>query len=192
MTEPSEAAAGGPAPEGTEIDVPAVMRFMKDWFGRKWGMSVQDREDLVAEATASVWISTRTTRPDRLEAFLNTIAYRTFVDWCRRKQTRQKLFVTEAPMADPPAPPVLDPDVGDAFERRLFTMTSWFEQNQPACRPIAVEHVGRGRTLKDLAEEWNLSHDQLRQRWQRCRERFRKAVDAHRAAHDGDEPEGAL
>ena len=138
----------------------------------------EEIEDLVQEALVRLLRARGRGAIGNLDAFLHTLARRTWIDFIRRKRRWKLLMeaggvdVTRLPAPDRAAPWLL----GDIQERIETVVLLHFEREGHAeCGSLARTFFAE-RSWNAVAEERNLSGAAVRKRWSRCLDALRNAV----------------
>ena len=137
------------------------------------GRFADELEDVASDAWIRVDRAVRKEGARNEDALMTRIAWRTWVDFCRRKASQARALGKSVPLDDVELGavqqiPGIDPE---ALALWRFSICEWFECHQPKCLEPARQILS-GRTWVQAAAELGERANSLAKRWQRCRELF--------------------
>ncbi len=137
-------------------------------------------DDLTQEALLRAFQASRTTQIENLDAFLNTISHRVWVDHVRRRASWKRHF---DPLLDgdehgaAAAPVAPESEFGTPVARTRFLVIEFFRSRKSTCLPLVSEYFLE-LDWSQVAERLGRSHAAIRQQWKRCVDALRQAVAA--------------
>lgn len=145
------------------------------------GRFVDEQDDIVSDAWIRLDRALRRDEARNEEALMARIAWRTWVDFCRRRATLCRALGQAVPL-EAVELQELEQDSGidpSALALWRFSIMEWFRANQPNCEEVA-RHVFDKRGWAEVAESLGERPNSLAKRWQRCREAFVSLARADR------------
>jgi DNA-directed RNA polymerase specialized sigma24 family protein len=166
-------------PQTLDINWDVMRTRMKSAFSGR--VRFEDRslvDDLTQEGLVRILRASRTMQIENLDAFLNTIVQRVWIDHVRRRASWRRIFDpleegTERGAAAPPS--TAECETGTPVSRTRFLVMEFFRTRKSACLPLASEYF-RELDWNQVAEQLGRSHAAVRQQWKRCVDALRMAV----------------
>jgi DNA-directed RNA polymerase specialized sigma24 family protein len=166
-------------PQTVDINWDVTRTQMRQAFSGR--VRFEDRslvDDLTQEGLVRILRASRTTKIENLDAFLNTIVQRVWIDHVRRRASWRRIFDpleegTERGAAAPPT--TVEPESGTPIARTRFLVLEFFRTRKSACLPLAAEYF-RELDWNHVAGHLGRSHAAVRQQWKRCVDALRTAV----------------
>lgn len=166
-------------PQTLDIDWDTTRTRMKLAFSGH--VHFEDRslvDDLTQEGLVRILRASRTTQIENLDAFLNTVVRRVWIDHVRRRASWRRIFdpLEDGTERDAAAPPTAaEPESGTPVSRTRFLVMEFFRTRKSACLPLASEYFHE-LDWNQVAERLGRSHAAIRQQWKRCVDALRTAV----------------
>lgn len=138
-------------------------------------------DDVASEAWIRLDRALRREEARDIGALMSRIAWRSWVDFYRRRMAEARALGAPIP-ADDVDLHAAEPDAGvdlDALAAWRFSVCEWFAKHHPACLEPARQ-MFEGRSWVEAGEALRERPNSLAKRWQRCRERFVSTVRADR------------
>lgn len=171
--------SSGPRRE-PELDWATVQASLRRQLARRAGTG--DREyldDLVQEASIRLLRAVRRGPVNHVEGLAVTIAYRTWIDFIRRRMRCRKLFSAGAKTEATVGPEAFV--WGDPAERLRFVVLELFDrEGSTGCLELARAYFAE-KDWKSVAASLDRSHDAIRKAWSRCVDTVRRMVKEDRA-----------
>ncbi len=140
---------------------------------RGYRMTATDRQDVEQEVMTQIWQAANRAGFDagnRFWGFVEVVTARRCIDWLRKKRFEQ---TEESDIAD------LRPGPQESTLRReehRLAQTALAQLRKP-CRDLIDQHVGEGKSYRQLAELLGKSEGALRVQMFRCIQEARKILD---------------
>ena len=144
----------------------------------------EDAEECVNDTWLTAWNRIPPTRPERLKAFFGRITRDLSIDRWRHDRAQKRYDGAELLLSEledcVPSPQ----NVEETAELRELTaaIDRWLGGLEPDERAAFVRRYWYGEPVKDLAEHFAASHNQMAQRLRRLRLRLREALEAEGVA----------
>jgi DNA-directed RNA polymerase specialized sigma24 family protein len=164
----------GPAVVVAGRDVQEELRFLRTrMVALARGRFPDDLDDIASEAWIRLNRAVQREEPRNAEALMTRIAWRSWVDFCRRKAAQARALGAPIPAEDVATLAAtesseIDPQL---LETWRFSVCEWFARHRPGCLETA-RHVLAGRTWNQASDVAHERPNTLAKRWQRCREQF--------------------
>ncbi len=163
-----------PAKAESARDFERELRFLRDRIRvLARGRFPAGQEDVAADAWIRLDRALRRETARNVEALMTSIAWRAWVDFCRRQKSEQLALGVRATIEDldieaAEQDPGVDPE---ALATWRFSVFEWFAQHQPRCLE-PTRQLFAGRNWVDAAADLGERPNSLAKRWQRCKELF--------------------
>lgn len=155
-------------------DFQQEIRFLRDRMtALARGRYPDELDDIAHEAWIRLHRALQRESAQNLEALMTRIAWRSWVDFCRKRATERRVLGTPVAVEETSVGEVSDAPTLDleALESWRFAVCEWFAEHRPPCLAI-VGHVFAGRSWNEASRELGERPNTLAKRWQRCREQF--------------------
>jgi DNA-directed RNA polymerase specialized sigma24 family protein len=142
-----------------------------------------DQEDIAADAWIRFDRAVRREGARNEEALMTSIAWRTWVDFCRKEASARRALGERVPVEDEPiGAPEVEPGVDpERLAIWRFAVCQWFAQHQPRCVEAARQFFSE-RDWVEIAGKTGERPNSLAKRWQRCKDLFVDMVRADRGS----------
>jgi DNA-directed RNA polymerase specialized sigma24 family protein len=172
----------GPAHAQAVRDVQRELEFLKLRIrALARGRFPDEHDDVASDAWIRLDRTLRREGARNEEALMTHIAWRAWVDFCRKKSSESRALGAPVPLDDVEVEAVSQGHGVDPEELAMwrFAVCEWFAQHQPPCLETA-RHYLEGRSWVEAAAVLRERPNSLAKRWQRCREQFLEMVRADR------------
>jgi RNA polymerase sigma factor (sigma-70 family) len=132
-------------------------------------------EDAAAEAFVGFVRAMRRGKVDHPEAMASTIAYNVAVTVLRGETSPFRPRTTSVDEMDRLPHPGMDPDREQRLRRMRFVLTEFWTLH-PDCEQVLLLPESEGLSGAAIAERLGLTHDNVRKKQERCREKLRAAL----------------
>ena len=169
--EPSDATASA-------RDVLKELEFLRHRIGAlARGRYPDEQEDVASDAWIRLDRALRREGARNEEAMMTSIAWRAWIDFCRKKMTACGALGHPVPLDEVEVKAAtvehgVDPE---ALATWRFAVLEWFARHQPRCMEPAHQQFA-GRSWTEAAEELREQPNSLAKRWQRCKDAFVSAI----------------
>jgi len=171
-----------PASPGTSRDVQRELDFLRQRIrALARGRFPDEQEDVASDAWIRLDRAVRREAARNEEAMMTSIAWRAWVDFCRKKLSEKRSLGTPVPLDELEIEAATD-EHGvdpDALAMWRFSVSEWFARHQPRCLEPARE-LFAGRSWVEAAARLGERPNSLAKRWQRCKEAFLEVVRTDR------------
>jgi len=147
------------------------------------GRFPDEQQDVAADAWIRLNRALRREAAENPEALMASIAWRTWLDFSRKKARLRRGWGSSVPIDDLDLPsgdgaPSVD---SEALALWRFAVCEWFAQHLPPCAESARQYFS-SRTWSEAASELGERAEALAKRWQRCKDKFVDMVRADRGS----------
>ena len=140
----------------------------------------EDAEECVNDTWLTAWNRIPPTRPERLKVFFGRITRDVSIDRWRHNRAQKRYNGTELLLSELEDCVPSTQNVEAAMELRELTeaIDRWLGALEPEERVAFVRRYWHGEPVKDLANHFAVSPNQMAQRLRRLRLRLRQALEA--------------